>query len=229
MGGLHAGHQSLIERCTAENPYSVVSLFTNPTQFDDPQDLQQYPADFDRDVSMLEQLGVDAVLMPSTQALYPDDFHYRVRENHLSKQWCGAHRSGHFDGVLTVVLKLLNLVQPKQAYFGEKDYQQLMLVKGMVDALFLDTDIVACPTVRESDGLAMSSRNTRLNEQDRVRAAELSRTLRKSRSASQARQKLTDLGYLVDYVEDTGDRRLAAVTLSGVRLIDNIELENSHG
>ena len=224
MGALHPGHESLVRRSLEENLCTLVSIFLNPTQFDAAGDLAQYPNDTDADLAMLETMGVDAVLMPHYQDIYPDGFCYRVAESGLSEQFCGAQRPGHFDGVLTVVMRLLNLVRPARAYFGEKDYQQLQLVSGMVEAFFMDTKIVACPTVREPDGLAMSSRNARLDGPARALAPRLYRSLRQSTSPERTRALLEEEGFEVDYVADLGERRLAAVRLGEVRLIDNIPL-----
>ncbi len=228
LGGLHDGHRSLIDRCLDDNPTTVVSVFLNPAQFDQQSDLDQYPADLEQDLEKLERWGVDHVLLPTAGAMYPDDYRYRVTENELSSRFCGAHRPGHFDGVLTVVLRLLNLVRPRRAYFGEKDWQQLALVRGMVDAFFLDVDIVACPVVREASGLALSSRNARLDDRQRALAPELVRSLRAEADPEDAAGRLRSLGFDVDYVEDHDGRRLAAASLGAVRLIDNIALENDH-
>lgn len=223
MGALHAGHGALLARARAENERVVLSVFVNPTQFNDPTDLAKYPRTLEDDVA-LAGANVDAVIAPTPDEMYPDRYHYRVTENELSARWEGAHRPGHFDGVLTVVLKLLHLVQPTRAYFGEKDWQQLQLVRGMVEALMVPCEIVPCPTVREADGLAMSSRNRRLSEQGRRQAAEFPRALRRSSSAAAAVAALERAGFEVDYVDDADGRRLAAVRLEGVRLIDNVPL-----
>jgi pantoate--beta-alanine ligase len=228
MGALHAGHLSLVGRARAENDHTVVSIFVNPTQFDEAADLAAYPADLDHDLSLLEQQGVDAVLIPDHEAMYSDDYRYRVSESELSARFCGAHREGHFDGVLTVVMRLLNLVRPERAYFGEKDYQQLELVRGMVKAFFMPVEIVGCATVRDRDGLALSSRNRNLGQQDRALAPLLYQALCKSPDPRLARQELESQGFEVDYVEDIGQRRLAAASLGGIRLIDNVSLEQAN-
>jgi pantoate--beta-alanine ligase len=224
MGALHEGHLSLIERSRAENDRTMVSVFVNPTQFDDPADFDAYPRTHQRDLELLEAAGVDFVLLPRAGEMYADGFRYRVSETELSSILEGAHRPGHFAGMLTVVLKLLNIAAAERAYFGEKDWQQLSLVRGMADAFFLPTEIVACPTVRESTGLALSSRNARLSADDRERAAELHRVLASAETTDDAIDKLADAGFAVDYVDDREGRRLAAVRLSGVRLIDNVPL-----
>lgn len=223
MGALHAGHEALLARARAENERVVLSVFVNPTQFNDPKDLAKYPRTLEADVALARPY-VDAVIAPPNEAFYPDKYRYRVTENELSRRWEGAHRPGHFDGVLTIVLKLFNVVQPTRAYFGEKDWQQLQLVRGMVDALLLPLEIVPCPTVRDVDGLALSSRNRRLSAGARARAAAFPRALREARDPKTAASLLRELGFEVDYIEDHDGVRLGAVRLDGVRLIDNIRL-----
>jgi pantoate--beta-alanine ligase len=171
---------------------------------------------------MLSAEGVDALFAPTPEAIYPDGYRYRVTEDDGSRELEGAHRPGHFDGVLTVVLKLLLLVRPDRAYFGEKDWQQLQLVRGMVDALFVDTEIVGCPIVREKDGLAMSSRNVRLDPESRRRAAEFAAALRAGGAPDELRARLEEAGFDLDYLESRDGRLLAAVRIGGVRLIDNV-------
>lgn len=223
MGALHSGHRALLERARAENDRVVLSIFVNPTQFDNSSDLRNYPRTIADDLAQARGL-VDAVLVPTADEIYPDKFNYRVTESTLSKQWEGAHRPGHFEGVLTVVLKLLLLVRPTRAYFGEKDWQQLKLVEEMARAFFLPVEIVACPTVRDADGLALSSRNRRLSPEARARAAAFPSALRTSPDSKTAAEALRILGFEVDYVEDNGSVRLGAVRLEGVRLIDNVRL-----
>jgi pantoate--beta-alanine ligase len=223
MGALHEGHAALLARARAENERVVLSIFVNPTQFNDPADLAKYPRTLDADVALAEPY-TDAVIAPSAEEFYPDGYRYRVTENDLSRRWEGAHRTGHFDGVLTVVLKLFNLVQPTRAYFGEKDRQQLELVQGMVAALLLPVEVVPCPTVRDADGLALSSRNRRLSPAARRLAAVFPRVLRTAPDAAAATTQLNAAGLAVDYVADHGSVRLGAVQLEGVRLIDNVPL-----
>ena len=224
MGALHEGHLALVRRCLAENDRTVVSIFVNPTQFNDPTDLQKYPRNLETDLATLRAEGVDFVFRPREPDLYPDDYRYRVTETDLSARMEGALRPGHFDGVLTVVLRLLNIISADRAYFGEKDWQQLTLVRGMVDAFFLPTTIVPCATVREADGLAISSRNRRLTPEDRARAPRLFSALSAAPSAQAAARDLRASGFAVDYVEDRDGRRLGAVHLGDVRLIDNVPL-----
>lgn len=223
MGALHAGHRALLERARAENDIVVLSIFVNPMQFDDPGDLARYPRTLEADLALAEGWA-DCVLAPSAAELYPDDYRYRVTEYTLSTRWEGAQRPGHFEGMLTVVLKLLNVVRPHRAYFGEKDWQQLELVRGLASALLLAVQIVACPTVRDADGLALSSRNRRLSPDGRARAAAFPRILRESPDAASAAARLGERGFGVDYVEDHAGVRLGAVRLEGVRLIDNVRL-----
>lgn len=228
LGGLHEGHASLIRRARAENGLAVVSIFLNPTQFNNPQDLANYPAAVADDLATAEELGADAVLMPTREAIYPDGFRFKVEEDDFSRELCGAHRPGHFTGVLTVVMKLLNLVKPHRAYFGEKDYQQLSLIRDMANAFFMDVAIVACPTVRAADGLALSSRNALLDAQGRRLAPKLHELLRSDRSDDAAAEALARMGFAVDYVATRGGRRFAAAAIDcggkAVRLIDNVPI-----
>jgi pantoate--beta-alanine ligase len=223
MGALHAGHRSLIDRSRAENETTVVSIFINPTQFDDAKDYEKYPRTFDRDIGMLNDAGVDYLFFPDDPMLYPDAFTYRLVETAFSKELCGASRPGHFDGVLTVVMKLLQLVKAGKAYFGEKDYQQYLLIKGMVEAFFVPTEIVPCAMVREADGLAMSSRNVRLSEEGRAKAAEFAAALRTPMEPGERLRRLSAIGE-VDYVQERFGRRFGAISIEGVRLIDNVEI-----
>ena len=224
MGALHEGHLSLVRRSRAENDRTLVSIFVNPTQFDDPGDLARYPRTLETDLAALESERTEFVLVPSAADLYPDRYRFRVSELDLSVQLEGVHRPGHFEGVLTVVLKLLQIASADRAYFGEKDWQQLTLARQMVQAFFLPTAIVACPTVREPDGLALSSRNSRLSSADRPRAPLLYQVLSSAPSAQAAADRLRESGFTVDYVDDREGRRLGAVRLGGVRLIDNVAI-----
>jgi pantoate--beta-alanine ligase len=223
MGALHDGHLSLVERARRDNDRVAVSIFVNPTQYDDPADLERYPRPFAADLAACGRAGVDLVLAPDVDELYADGYRFKVTEAPLSGELEGAHRGGHFDGVLTVVLKLLNIVGADRAYFGEKDWQQLKLVSEMAAAFFLDTEIVACPTVREADGLAMSSRNALLTPDERALAPTLHRVLAGGGAVEEMRRRLEAAGFGVDYVERRGNRVLAAVRLGKVRLIDNVE------
>jgi len=224
MGALHDGHLSLVRRSLAETDRTVVSVFVNPTQFDDPADLRSYPRDLGADRRALEEAGAHFLLVPSAEEVYPDDYRYRVSESDVSLELEGAHRAGHFDGVLTVVLRLFGMVRPDRAYFGEKDYQQLLLVRGMSEAFGLGVEVVACPTVREADGLAMSSRNQLLDPAERRLAGVWARLLREGPSVEAVRAGLSQRGMRVEYVEERWGRRLGAVVVGGVRLIDNVPL-----
>ncbi|MBI5768268.1 MAG: pantoate--beta-alanine ligase [Verrucomicrobia bacterium] len=223
MGALHAGHRSLLERARRENERVVLSIFVNPTQFNDPGDLEKYPRTLEHDLALADGL-CDAVLVPPAEQLYPDNYRFRVTEWELSPRFEGAHRPGHFEGVLTVVLKLLLVVDPHRAYFGEKDWQQLQLVRDLAKAFLLPVEIVPCPTVREPDGFALSSRNARLSPDARARAARFPKILRESPDAKAAERALAAAGFSVDYVADHGGVRLGAVQCDGVRLIDNVRL-----
>ncbi|RYZ72492.1 MAG: pantoate--beta-alanine ligase [Proteobacteria bacterium] len=224
MGALHAGHGSLLENARRENDIVVLSVYVNPTQFNDPKDLEKYPKTLDRDVELAAKAGVDYVLSPNYAQMYPDHYRYKLTENDLSTKLCGAHRPGHFDGVLTVVMKLFNLVRADHAYFGEKDFQQLELIRGMSEAFFLQTKVVGCPTVREEDGLAMSSRNVNLDSASRALAPTFAKALRSEKTTDAATERLSKEGFIVEYVEDINHRRYGAVRLGGVRLIDNVEV-----
>jgi len=223
MGALHKGHLSLVRRSISENDFTVVSIFLNPTQFDNTNDLHKYPNTIVSDRSKLKKEDVDALLCPDYDQMYPDNYTYKISETEFSKLLCGTHRPGHFDGVLTVVLKLINLVKPRHVYFGEKDYQQFKLISGMVKAFFMDTEIVPCETIREVDGLAGSSRNGRLTHKNRKKAPLFYSILSSmDLNPAEAIEKLQSAGFKVEYVEDIGNRRYGAVYLGEVRLIDNV-------
>jgi len=224
MGALHEGHLSLLGRARQECDLVVASVFVNPAQFNDKADLARYPRPVAEDIKKLESAGTDYLLLPSAEDMYPDGYKYKVTESADSGGLCGACRPGHFDGVLTVVLKLLNLVKPDKAYFGEKDYQQYRLIKGMAAALFLDAEIVACPTLRDPDGLALSSRNLLLEPAHRELAPALYKALRSKASPAEIKRKLAELGFTPDYVEERWGRRFAAAKLGKVRLIDNVKI-----
>jgi pantoate--beta-alanine ligase len=226
MGALHEGHAALLERARRENDVVVLSVFVNPTQFNDPRDLERYPRTWDTDLAVARRSGVDWVFAPTRREMYPDDYRFRVTETPFSGTLEGAHRPGHFDGVLTVVLKLLLLVRADRAYFGEKDLQQLLLVRDMAAAFFVPTEIVPCPTVRAADGLALSSRNALLSKTARAQAAAFPAILQGERDRAFARTRLEAAGFEVDYIADHEQWRLGAVRLDGVRLIDNCLREN---
>ena len=228
MGALHRGHASLVERCRRENEITAVSIFVNPTQFNDPKDLERYPQTLQADLALLESLGVDDVLAPRAAELYPHGYRFRVMPNDSAHLMEAKYRPGFFEGVLTVVLKLLSLVNPGRAYFGEKDYQQLRVVTEMAEDFFLPARIVPCPTVRDANGLAESSRNRLLTPAAREKAAMLYRVLTTAAGAGEARSLLESEGFTVDYVEEHWGRRFAAAFLENVRLIDNVPLMEEH-
>ena len=223
MGNLHEGHLALMRRARAENDLCVVSIFVNPTQFNSQIDFDRYPKTFEQDCALLESVGVDYLLAPHNEALYPDGFEIQVSETLESQILEGAFRPGYFTGMLTIVLKLLNLIRPNRAYFGEKDFQQLRLVQKMARALFLPIEIIPCPTIRAEKGLALSSRNGRLSPNGQVHAANLAATLRSAKTPEAAFQQLEQLGFKPEYVEECWGRRLTAAWLEDVRLIDNID------
>ena len=177
MGALHQGHASLVKRSVMENDITVVSVFVNPTQFNDKNDLKNYPRTLEADCCLLEKEGVDIVFAPAVEEMYPEEDTRVFTFAPLDTVMEGACRPGHFNGVAQIVSKLFYAVEPHKAYFGEKDFQQLAIIREMVRQLDIDVDIVGCPIVRECDGLAMSSRNTLLSKEERERALAISRTL----------------------------------------------------
>lgn len=251
MGYLHEGHQSLIARAARENDRVVVSVFVNPIQFGPSEDLESYPRDFERDCTLCEKTGADLVFHPEASEMYTEDFCTYVDMDRLTKGLCGASRPVHFRGVCTVVSKLFHIVTPDRAYFGQKDAQQLAVIKRMVRDLSMDVEIVGCPIIREPDGLAKSSRNTYLSPQERRAAVVLSRALAEGRKAlaegERSAQAITGIirGVLEseplaqpEYVElvdwetlepvETADRPVLAaiaVRIGTTRLIDNFVFE----
>lgn len=224
MGALHQGHADLLRQARKECDIVVLSIFVNPTQFNDPKDLEKYPSTWESDLKLAEECGVNAIFFPKYADMYPDNYRYKVIENEFSKLLCGKDRPGHFDGVLSVVMKLFNIVSPQVAFFGEKDFQQLTLIQEMAEAFFMNVKIVPVPTVREADGLAMSSRNVRLTAEERTKAPLIYKTITTSSNAAEASEKLTAAGFKVDYVTDIGSRRFVAAHLGTVRLIDNVKI-----
>jgi len=224
MGALHQGHFSLIKKAQIENDFCVVSLFVNPTQFNDKKDFDTYPSTIEEDLIALKNMSVDYIFNPTFENIYPDEYKYEVIEKDFSKALCGKDRPGHFSGVLTVVLKLLQIISPQKAYFGEKDYQQLKLIDGMVKAFFIPTEIIACPIIRDSKGLALSSRNRKLSEFGLSRARKFAHALSSLKEHKTALNEIQKLGLDIDYLKDIGGRRFAAVKLEDVRLIDNVPL-----
>ncbi len=192
LGYMHEGHLSLVHRARDECASVVVSIFVNPTQFGPNEDLARYPRDEARDLAMLEGAGVDLVILPSVEEMYPAHDVTRVRVAELSDLLEGARRPGHFEGVTTVVAKLFNIVQPDRAYFGRKDAQQVLIIERMVRDLHVPVTIVRCPTIREPDGLACSSRNVYLTSEQRAQAVSLSRGLKAAEAACAAGERDAD-------------------------------------
>ncbi|HXY32951.1 MAG TPA: pantoate--beta-alanine ligase [Planctomycetaceae bacterium] len=249
MGALHAGHESLIEACRAECNFTAVTIFVNPTQFGPGEDFDRYPRPLEEDLARCRRAGVDLVFVPAVELLYPAAFSTYVDVEPLSRVLEGASRPGHFRGVATVVLKLLNIVEPDRAYFGRKDFQQQLLVRKMCRELDLAVEIRTCPTVREPDGLALSSRNRYLNPGERQTALALYRSLQLAQGrlqdgerdapaiASDMRQFLETAGARPDYAiiadpesldELTAPRQnmvaLVAARVGRTRLIDNLPI-----
>jgi pantoate--beta-alanine ligase len=231
MGFFHDGHLSLMRAAREANETVVVSLFVNPAQFGPSEDLEAYPRDEERDLALAEATGVDIVFAPSVDEVYPDGFSTTVEVGGLTEPLDGAARPGHFKGVTTVVTKLLNMVGPDAAYFGQKDAQQAVVVRRVVRDLNLPLQIRVLPTVRDDDGLALSSRNVRLSPDERERALALPRALREARTSPDpvASVRSTLNGLEPDYVElvrlDGATLLAAAVRIGDTRLIDNVILE----
>jgi pantoate--beta-alanine ligase len=207
MGYLHEGHISLVRKAKEENASVVVSIFVNPTQFGPGEDFEKYPRDLQGDIELLAEEGVDAVLAPESGEMYPQDFNSRVEVIGITQKLEGNCRPGHFRGVTTVVNKLFNIVRPARAYFGQKDAQQAVVINKMVKDLNMNLDVVTCPTIREEDGLAMSSRNVYLNPEERQAATVLYRSL-----------------MLVKDMYDQGERNAESIRKEMVRLIKTEEM-----
>lgn len=248
MGALHRGHTSLVEKATAGNDITLVTIFVNPTQFNDPEDLKKYPRTLAQDLEILQSLEVDVVFVPPVKEMYPEEDTRSFDLGGLDRVMEGLHREGHFKGVAQIVSKLLEIVQPDRAYFGQKDFQQLVIVRHLVNLLQLDVDIISCPIIRETDGLAMSSRNVRLSREEREIAPFIYITLQLARqktgtlSPAQLRdwvsQQFEDQpAFQVEYFEIVDDKELKQITrwnekankvaciavkLGEVRLIDNL-------
>ncbi len=252
MGAFHAGHLSLMQAARAACELVVVSLFVNPTQFGPGEDLERYPRDLDGDAAMAASVGVDALFAPAVQEVYAAEHATTIHVAGVTEHLCGASRPGHFSGVATVVAKLLHMAQPDVAYFGRKDYQQLQVIRRLVADLNIPVEVVGCPIVREPDGLAMSSRNRYLSEEDRARALSLVRGLWLARRAFEGGEReasaLTALaggeirtaGASLEYAELVDAESLAPLRLADraavlavaarvgpTRLIDNLEFPAS--
>lgn len=250
MGALHAGHLSLVSRARTENDRIAASIFVNPTQFGENEDLATYPREPENDLRLLESLGVDAVWTPSAGDMYPPGFQTFVTVDEVSAPLEGARRPGHFRGVATVVAKLFNVFRPDRAYFGQKDAQQVAVIRRMVSDLSFPVDVVVCPTVREADGLALSSRNVHLSPEERRAAPVLNRALLAARAEFESGERdagrlravlartlageplarpdyvsVADAGTLLEIERITGPALVSlAVRFGGTRLIDNVVL-----
>lgn len=203
MGALHAGHASLVERAVKENDVVVVSVFVNPTQFNDKNDLKNYPRTLDADCALLERIGATVAFAPSVEEMYPEEDNRQFSFAPLDTVMEGACRPGHFNGVAQIVSKLFYAVEPDRAYFGEKDFQQLAIIREMVRQLGMELEIVGCPIVREEDGLAMSSRNTLLSEDERERALTISSTLFASVDFAKVNTLAATKAFVEDMINDT--------------------------
>jgi pantoate--beta-alanine ligase len=249
MGALHAGHLSLIKACSAENNITVVSIFVNPAQFNDPLDFERYPRDFENDIAILRDQKCDLVFAPSNKEIYPEPDKRIFQFGILDKEMEGKYRPGHFNGVAQVVSRLFEIINPDRAYFGQKDFQQLVIIKELVRQLKSNIEIVSCPIIRESDGLAMSSRNQLLNEKQRSAARKINQSLRKAVSLSGTMEIESLKALIIDeinadpmleteYFEIVDNKTLLpvsswsyeisktgciAVRIGSVRLIDNIK------
>ncbi|GAT62077.1 pantoate--beta-alanine ligase [Paludibacter jiangxiensis] len=208
MGALHAGHASLVKKCAAENDVTVVSVFVNPTQFNDKNDLKNYPRTLEKDTELLQSVGCNLIFAPSEDEIYPEPDTRVFDFAPLDKVMEGKYRPGHFNGVAQIVSKLFDIVTPDKAYFGEKDFQQLAIIREMVKQLGLPLEIIACPIVREADGLALSSRNARLTDSQRKKAVTISKVLFESRNFAPSKSiaELTD--WVIDNVNKESELRV---------------------
>lgn len=224
MGALHDGHLSLLREARKNSDVVIASIFVNPTQFNNPQDFINYPNTLRTDIALLEKESVDIAFTPNSDDMYADGKTYFVHETTNAEELCGKTRPGHFDGVLTVMMKLLQVTQANKVFMGEKDYQQLYLIQNMAKAFFIPTEIIGCATVRDSEGLALSSRNKRLNPEGLDKAHFFAKTLKQNETLEKISSTLEQNNIRVDYLEEKYGRRFAAVFIDDVRLIDNVQL-----
>ncbi len=251
MGALHEGHLSLVKRAKMENDVTIVSIFLNPLQFGPAEDLEKYPRDIEEDIRKLREADIDILFLPDNSLMYPEGFSTSIEVSALSERLCGRLRPGHFRGVATVVAKLFNIIVPTRAYFGQKDFQQTVIIKRMAKDLNFDTDVIVCPTIREQDGLAMSSRNTYLSSEQRKASCVLYHCLNNAsgavKSGITSGEKIREMmkqtlmseplisqidyssAYNPETLEEVDEIRgdvlfAAAIRMGNTRLIDNIYL-----
>lgn len=225
MGYLHEGHMSLVNMSVQHNDFTVLSVFVNPVQFGPNEDFERYPRDIDRDIKMAETAGVDVVFSPSVSEMYPDGYKTYVEVEGITNILCGRTRPGHFKGVTTVVNKLFNIVQPDRAYFGQKDAQQVVVIKKMVKDLNMNLEIVTCPIVREKDGLAMSSRNVYLSGEERKSALILSKSLFEAEELIKKGKtgKENILKYITDRIKSEKSAQIDYIEIINAETLDSIE------
>lgn len=224
MGNLHIGHSSLIKKSTEETAQTIVSIFINPTQFNVKEDFNNYPKSLENDIALLENLNIDYLLLPTKEDIYVDNYKFQLQFHESKPGMENLYRPNHFTGVLTVVMKLFNLVKPNVAYFGEKDYQQCMLVHDMVKAMHMDIEIKSCPTIREASGLAYSSRNNRLSSNGKKLADNFAKIFHSNHSMDEIAKQLNSLKIKIEYLTEQYNRRFIAVIIENIRLIDNYAL-----
>ena len=221
MGALHEGHLSLVKKAVADTDVVVVSIFVNPTQFNDPKDLERYPRNLDADLKLLEETGCHIVFAPGVNDIYPEPDNRKFNFGMLETVMEGKHRPGHFNGVAQVVSKLFEIVNPNKAYFGLKDFQQLAIIKNMVAQLNLPVEIVPCPIVREESGLAMSSRNELLSAEERKNAAQISETLFKAKELAAEKS----VNELKNWIVETINKN-KYLTVEYADIVDDIQLQS---
>lgn len=222
MGALHAGHASLVERSVAENDVTVVSIFVNPTQFNDKNDLVKYPRTLEADCQLLQSVGASIAFAPSVEEVYPEPDTRSFSYAPLDTVMEGAFRPGHFNGVCQIVSKLFDMVQPHRAYFGEKDFQQLAIIREMVRQMQYPLEIIGCPIVREADGLAMSSRNTRLSADERTTALNISRTLFESQEFAKSHTLAETKAFVEEGIAATDGLRLEYYEVVDDRILQTV-------
>ncbi|MDU3335258.1 pantoate--beta-alanine ligase [Paraclostridium bifermentans] len=224
MGYLHEGHESLIKKASEDNDKVIVSIFVNPMQFGINEDLSTYPRNIDRDSDICEKNGASLIFNPSVEEMYTDGFSTFVDLNNLTSGLCGKSRPTHFRGVCTVVSKLFNIVSPDKAYFGQKDAQQLSIIKQMVTDLNFDIEIVSCPIVREADGLAKSSRNTYLSKEERQASTIINKSLKKAKTLIKSGER--DSKNIIDFIKNEINKEPLA-KIDYVSIVDNNTIKNT--